>query len=168
MMSLNIGYNSKRQGDEPYSSVGASCNLAVEASDDLIKNPEALQSEMARLFAEVKAAVNQQIANGNGNGNGKVAVNGNGKTATNGNVNRIATEAKIQPPAELAKNGRDQAITPKQRQFLISLVQRKFKGGIPAFEAHIKEEGIASLSQLTRKQASQIIDSLAGKNGGGK
>lgn len=168
MMSLNIGYNSKRQGDEPYSSVGASCNLAVEASDDLIKNPEALQAEMARLFEEVKAAVNQQIANGNGNGNGKVATNGNGKTATNGNGSRIATEAKIQPQVEPAKNGRDQDITPKQRQFLVSLVQKRFQGGMQAFEQHLKEEGITSIAMLTRKQASAIIDSLAGKNGGGR
>ncbi len=154
MLTLNIGYNSKKQGDEPYSSVGASCNLAVEASDELLKHPEALQSEMSRLFDEVKAAVNQQIANGNGNGNGKAAV-----IATSDRVTP-ATKVRSQEPA--AGNGRDQMMTPKQRQFLISLLQRKFKGGIPAFEAHLKEEGISSLSQLTRKQASQIIDSLNG------
>ena len=160
MLTLNVGFNKKQQGEEPYSSIGASCNLSVEASDELVKNPEGLQAEMSRLFEEVKAAVDQQIANGNGNG----------KPAANGNGGRVVAEEE--PPADqeriVRRDSNDPIITPKQRQFLVALVQKRFPGGIKAFEAKLRQDGVSSVSLLTRRQASTIIDDLAGKNGNGK
>lgn len=162
MITIQVGVNKKQQGAEAYSSVGASCNLAVEASDELVKNPEALRAEMARLFEEAKIAVDQQISNGNGKANGNGRVNGNG------NGSRVVTAEEKKPEEWIPKQDpNNPIITPKQRQFLVALVQKRFKGGIKAFEAHLREEGIPSVSQLTRRQASSIIDDMA-KPGNGK
>ncbi len=166
MITLNIGVSKKQQGEEQYSSIGANCSISCEASDELVKNPPALQAKIAALFDEVKAAVDAQIANGNGKAsvNGKAAASGNGARIVAG-----AVEEEAPAPQErmVRRDPNDPLLTPKQRQFLVALVQKRFKGGIKAFEAHLKEEGISSVSFLTRKQASVIIDDLAGKNGNG-
>lgn len=91
MLTLNIGFSKKQQGEEQYSSVGASCNLAVEAAEELISQPEQLQRKISEIFAEAKSAVEQQITNGKSNGNGRV--NGNG------GVNRVAS-AEAKAPRE--------------------------------------------------------------------
>ena len=148
MLTLNIGFSKKQQGEEQYSSVGASCNLAVEAAEELIAQPEQLQRKIAEIFAEAKSAVEQQIVNGNGT--------------------RVTAAEEKRPEEWIPKpDPNNPIITPKQRQFLVALVQKRFKGGIKAFETHLREEGITSVSMLTRRQASQIIDDLAGKNGNG-
>lgn len=166
MLKMDIGFSKKNQGDGPYSSVGASCNLAVEASDELVKQPELLQKKLAALFEEVRAAVDQQIRNGNGNG--KTVVNGNGKA--NGNGTRVDTEEKtaFQEGTERRNTNQDTLITPAQKKFLIGLLSRRFKGGIRAFEEKLKADGINSIGDLSRKQASVFLEDLAGKNGGGK
>ena len=164
MITLSIGVSKKQQGEEQYSSVGANCSISCEASDELVKNPPALQTKIAALFEEVKTAVDQQIANGNGKANGNGRVNGNG----GGNRTRVTAAEEKKPEEWIPKpDPNNPIITPKQRQFLVALVQKRFKGGIKAFEAHLREEGITSVSMLTRRQASQIIDDLAGKNGNG-
>ena len=163
MLTLNIGFSKKQQGEEQYSSVGASCNLAVEAAEELIAQPELLQKRISEIFAEAKAAVEQQISNGNGKANGNGRVNGAG------NGTRLVTAEEKRPEEWIPRpDPNNPIITPKQRQVLVALVQKRFKGGIKAFEAHLREEGITSVSMLTRRQASQIIDDLAGKNGNGK
>lgn len=165
MITLNIGVSKKQQGEEQYSSIGANCSISCEASDELVKNPPALQARIAALFDEVKAAVDQQIANGNGNGK----ANGGGRLNGNGNGSRVVAGEEKKPEEWIPKpDPNNPIITPKQRQFLVALVQKRFKGGIKAFEAHLREEGISSVSMLSRRQASQIIDDLAGKNGNGK
>jgi hypothetical protein len=167
MITLNIGVSKKQQGEEQYSSVGANCSISCEASDELVKNPPALQARIAGLFEEVKAAVDQQIANGSGK------ANGNGKTVANGNGNgtRVAVteeEPPIVREPERRNPNQDPIITPAQKKFLIGLLSRRFKGGIRAFEEKLKADGINSIGDLSRKQASVFLEDLAGKNGGGK
>ncbi len=160
MLSLNIGFSKKQQGNEPYSSIGASCNLSVEASDELVKQPELLQKRMAFLFQEARRSVDNQIQNGS-----------NGKPAPS--VETGTPTPRVNPGNGGQSNGGsngngEKLITPKQVKFLIGLLSKRYQGGVKAFEAKIQQDGINSIRDLTRKQASTLIDDLAGNNGGGQ
>lgn len=159
MLSLNIGFSKKQQGNEPYSSIGASCNLSVEASDELVKDPELLQKKMAFLFAEARRSVDHQIVNGK---NGKPASShvtenntprsnpgnggyGNGKNGgTNGNWSKASA---------------------KQLQFVVSLARKN--GGLKKLQSYILENfGIEDIKDLTKKQASVLIEKMKGGDNG--
>ncbi len=160
MLSLNIGFSKKQQGNEPYSSIGASCNLSVEASDELVKTPELLQKRMAFLFSEARRAVDHQIQNGT-----------NGKPAPV--VESGTTIPQVNSGNGVQNNGRGNGnggklITPKQVKFVAGLLQKRYRGGVKAFEEKLRQDGINSISELTRAQASALIDDLTGKNGGGR
>lgn len=144
---------------QDFSSQSYHVGLEVEVADTLDGN--GIIARTHELFGLARLAVNQQLKNGNG----KAVASGNG----NGIGARVVTHEETAPGQErmIRKDPSDPLLTPKQRQFLVALVQKRFKGGIKAFEEHLKEEGISSVSFLTRKQASVIIDDLAGKNGNG-
>ena len=163
MMTISASHSMKAPIEgQDYSSQSYHVGLEVEVADTLDGN--GIIARTHELFDLARLAVTQQLMNGTGkaNGNGRVNVNGGG------NGSRVVVVEEKKPEEWIPKQDpNNPIITPKQRQFLVALVQKRFKGGIKAFEAHLREEGITSVSMLTRRQASQIIDDLAGKNGNG-
>ena len=146
MLTLNVGTSKKQQGSEPYSSIGASCNISVEVAEDLLKNPESLQKKIASIFGEVRRAVDEQIQNGlNGNpissGGGNASRDGENETSSNN------------------KSGNARPISEKQKAFIISLAsQTKGNGGLQALEKKMGKP----LSEWSRAEASSCIKLLKG------
>ena len=131
MIKLSVNYSKKIPGEAQYSSEGASCSIEVEAADGVIKDTPQVRAKIEALFAEARAAVDQQLAQ-------KAQPENTGKSGGNGDV--------------LASN--------KQLQYLISLGKQsglEFTGLQDAVE---RATGERDLYKLTRSQASRIIDSM--------
>jgi hypothetical protein len=146
-LKLNLGL-SRKMGEPNYGSRGASINLEVVIETSLVAEPARFQDRVRQLYGLVRTSLAEEL-NGNGNGhathagNGAVyandhgARNGNGHSATNGNKPRPATPAQMK-----AIN----AIAHRQKINLIPFLQHRI--------------GVGRVTDLTIKQASQVIDEL--------
>ena len=145
MLKVCTSYSKKVPTDQQYSSQQFHASVEVELSDAL--SPEQLQERIHQTFAVVKNTVESEI-NGNGNGHDAAApapasrggyhVAGGDKT--NGNGNGKASNAQIKYMTSLAT---EQDI---RLSALNAYCQDNYK--------------VDSIYDLTKKQASELVDSL--------
>jgi hypothetical protein len=140
MLKAIVSYSKKIPvPDSEFSSQGYSLSLETEIPES---DPAAIQARLSQTFHLVKDQVEHELANGNGNGH---AVK--------------PTETGAQPPStrvtEKASN--------KQVKYLTDLASQKGVG-LTDLNADIRKRyGVAGLYDLSRKQASDLLDSLNGK-----
>jgi len=145
MLKVCTSYSKKVPTDQQYSSQQFHASVEVELSDAL--SPEQLQERIHQTFTVVKNTVESEI-NGNGNGHDAAApapasrggyhVAGGDKT--NGNGNGKASNAQIKYLTSLAT---EQDIR------------------LSALNAYCKDNHkVETIYDLTKKQASELVDSL--------
>lgn len=154
-MKIVVNFNQKQpmEGVE-FASVGAGVNIEENIgegkSDDEVKTFARHLYGLARQIVEVElgqpqaASPSSHCNNGNNGFDG--AVNGNGNAKGNGNGRN--------------GNGNGRPASEKQRQFIVSLVaQKNGNGGLRALESRFGKP----ISELTKKEASDLITELKGK-----
>lgn len=154
-LKASIGL-SRKVGQENYGSLGANCQLEIELDASLIGDAEAFHEKIQRLYAMANQAVNdqlnQQTANRNTNGNGHARpVNGR-----NGNgVNARPQDDTDNTPA-----------SNRQIKYLLDIARQRHQMNL-AQTAEFCEQAVGTndVYQLTRSQASTVIDKLSGRNG---
>jgi len=136
-LTLNCGLT-RKVGDANYGSHGASVNLQVELESSLVTEPAKLQEKIQKLFAVVRASLNEEL-NGGGKGNNGTA---GGKEGLNqSKPSRRATAPQVKAIYGLLKA---RGIEPG------SLLQQKFKAAKP--------------EDLSVQQASSLISELKRSN----
>lgn len=121
--------------DSEYSSQGYSLSLQTEIPES---DPEAIQARLSRTFQLVKDQVEHELANGNGH------------------------TAQPAEPGGKPNAGTDKASN-KQIKFITDLSTQR---GISLSDLNAdvqKRYGVAGLYDLSRKQASELLDAMNGK-----
>jgi hypothetical protein len=139
---------SRKVGQENYGSLGANCQLEIELDNALVNDAEAFHEKIRRLYALANQAVVDQLAR-----------NGNGTS---------------QPPASNGSpspqnNGDDPAASNKQIKYLLDLARQEHKMDLNQTATFCQQTvGVSDVYQLTKSQASAVIDRLNGKTGNGQ
>lgn len=148
MLKVCSSYSKKIPGDAQYSSQQFHASVEIELSDAL--SPEQLQERIHQTFTVVRNTVESEISgNGNGNGHGESSPAPASRLGgfhvpvgdkTNGNGNGKASNAQIKYMTSLAT---EQDI---RLSALNAYCQDNYK--------------VESIYDLTKKQASELVDSL--------
>jgi hypothetical protein len=152
-LKASIGL-SRKVGQENYGSLGANCQLEIELDASLIGDAEAFHEKIKRLYALANQAVMDQLANtssgtrsGNGNGHAKPTNGHNGNGRINGDTDNAP-----------ASN--------KQIKYLLDIARQRHQMNLTQTAEFCEEAvGTNDVYQLTKSQASLVIDKLTGKNG---
>lgn len=131
------------EGQE-FSSKSFHVGLEAEVADTV--GGEGILAKSHALFALARAAVNAEL---------------NGKSTP-----KPASEpAGEEQPETRSGNGNGDGASVKQKNFLISLARRN--GGIEKLQETISRDfRVGGIEDLSRKQASELIEKLTGKGGG--
>ena len=138
MIRVNAAYSKKIPGSEPYSSEGLHLSVEVELPDQVLTDQQQFTAAVRRLFQQARDGVEHQIE---GRSEIQRASNGSDQQSSNGN----------------ARNS--QPASAKQIDFLLSLGRRNANLS-PA--QILQEAGVEKLTDLTRSQASALIDRFNG------
>ena len=143
MLKAIVSYSKKIPvPDSEFSSQGYSLSLETEIPET---DPVAIQARLHQTFQLVKDQVDHELANGNGNGHAKPP--------------QVQAPAGNQVPA---RTGGDKASN-KQIKFITDLATQR---GLSLSDINTdvtKRFGVAGLYDLTRKQASAVLDELNGR-----
>ena len=143
MLKVCTSYSKKVPTDQQYSSQQFHASVEVELSDAL--SPEQLQERIHQTFAVVKNTVESEI-NGNGNGHDAAAP----APASRGGYH-VASGDKT--------NGNGKASN-AQIKYLTSLATEQ-DIRLSALNAYCKDNHkVETIYDLTKKQASELVDSL--------
>ena len=138
MLKAIVSYSKKIPvPDSEFSSQGYSLSLETEIPES---DPSAIQSRLSQTFQLVKDQVEQELAHGNGNGHGK-------------------------PPERSAPAGRGpvEKASNTQVKFITDLAGQR---GVALSDLNAdvrKRFGVDGLYDLSRKQASALLDELNGR-----
>jgi len=140
MLKAIVSYSKKIPvPDSEFSSQGYSLSLETEIPDI---EPSAIQSRLHQTFNLVKATVEEELANGNGSGR-------------NSDAKPQERRAQSRDTAEKASN--------KQVKFITDLAGQRGLS-ISDINADVRKRfGVDGIYDLTRKQASALLDELHGK-----
>ena len=137
MLKAIVSYSKKIPvPDSEYSSQGFSLSLETEIPD---RDPASIQARLHETFELVKNSVEQELVK-----NGQAPISGT-------------------PAAAKPESARTEQASNKQIKFLTDLCQQK---GIALSQLNqqIRQQyGVGGLYDLSRKQASQLLDELNGK-----
>ncbi len=168
--TLTAGLSIKRPGVEQYSSDGYHLTVEMEAE---IENADRFRAVTQALFAEVKAALEAEVAGSPGRATGEKPVdlwgaggNGNGRKPTSREDAPTGT-----PPAERDRSHAAPApISNKQAKFLFQLARKTGMKTQAEVTSWIAEKlGVeCTVYELTKVQGSKAIDLLNNGNGKGK
>lgn len=154
-LKASIGL-SRKVGQENYGSLGANCQLEIELDASLIGDAEAFHDKIQRLYALANQAVTDQLAQKSasaGNGHG----NGHPRPAPHRNGNGSHSRSNGEPDHTPASN--------RQIKFLLDLARQKHRMDLTQTAEFCQEHvGVNDIYQLTKNQASVVIDRLNGMN----
>ncbi len=138
MIKISASYTKKVPGEEPYSSDCVHLGVEIELPDRVLTDQQQFTAAVRRLFQQARDEVEHQIE---GRSEIPRASNGSDRQSSNG-------------------NGRNsQPASAKQIDFLLSLGRRNANLS-PA--QILQEAGVEKLTDLTRSQASALIDRFNG------
>ena len=135
---ITTSYGRKTPGDEPYSSESTHLTVEIELPDRVLTDQQQFTTAVRRLFQQARDEVEHQV---DGRRETQHPSNGDGRQPSNGN------------------GGRAQPASAKQIDFLLSLGRRNANLS-PA--QILQEAGVEKLTDLTRSQASALIDRFNG------
>jgi len=158
-MKLSITHSKKIPGAEEYSSELFSAMIEVEIPEEAGRDAEAVQGWLRELYGQAKASVLEQIKSvprRNGNGNG-------GHSAS-GIFSRPGNGPSADRPASRENGGGNggRTASPKQISFLVSLGARNRLTFADLQRMAEERFRVADLYQLTKGDASALIDELKG------
>ncbi|QDT14214.1 hypothetical protein [Alienimonas californiensis] len=139
MLKLNCGL-SRKVGQPDYGSRGAQVHLEVELSAELLKDPEKLRRQIRGCFGVVRRAVDAELG---------VADDESGEPA------RLA-----EPPPD-RRPPSDPPSTDKQVRALHAFARRAGAD----LAAELRRLGVTDAAELSRRQASGLIDGLKERAG---
>ncbi len=143
MIKINASFTKKVPGDEPYSSDAVHLGVEIELPDPVLTDQQEFSAAVRRLFQQARDEVENQVTghrpqlNAGSNGNGHHALNDNGTSR------------------------RTQLASPRQIDFLLSLARRNANLSPTQI---LDEAGVDKLTDLTKSQASSLIDRFNGGN----
>jgi hypothetical protein len=145
-MKLAITHTKKVPGQEEYSSEGFGATIEVEVPDDQAQDAASVQGWLKELYDQAKQAVEQQLAS-------VPRRNGNHQPASG-----LFQRPNTQPEQ---RQGNSQGVaTPKQISFLVSLGARNKLTFADLQRIAQERFQAADVYQLTRRDASTLIDEL--------
>jgi hypothetical protein len=159
-LKASIGL-SRKVGQENYGSLGANCQLEIELDASLIGDADAFHEKIQRLYALANQAVVDQLdrqanPSNNGNGNG----NGHSKPANGRNGNGNGTNGRTNGDTD------NSPASNKQIKYLLDIARQRHRMDLAQTAEFCREQvGINDVYQLSKSQASVVIDRLTGKNG---
>jgi len=146
MIKLQVTYTKKVPGPEQYSSQGYHVGIETEVSDDAVKDPQGMRERLASMFQEARRSIEEEIANDRSTQPHQEV---HPRFPSNGNNDRPVVR----------DNG--ELISPKQMNFLLSLSSRQHGMTVEQLNAYAGQEvGIDNVRELTKKQASALIECL--------
>ena len=152
-LKLNVGV-SRKLGLPDYSSMGATCNLEVELESSLLGDPEVFHERVRDAYVACHQAVNDELARLQGRTPATVdtppASNGGGRRNVSGpHANGARTGGERDRSLKAATPGQLKAI------YAINRARRADLEGL------LRDDyGVGRPEELSRAQASQLIDSL--------
>ena len=158
-ITLNVGLSRKVSQD--YNSRGYSINLNVELPVDAVNDPSTITQSADQLFGLCDHLLDQQIKGDGGSNSTEPTSRGNGRSKPNGRTYRRNGNGQSNGARSLT-NAQERAITNMARRIEQDA------------DDWARQEFDADVSQLTVKQASQLIDQLkqeieaAGAGSGGR
>lgn len=152
MLKAIVSYSKKIPvPDADFSSQGFSLSLETEVS---AVDQAGIQAQLHETFELVKASVEQELANGNGNG-------GNSHAAVKPAPVRTATPAPATSAAAPHAATGEKASN-KQIKFLTDLCTQRGQS-LSDLNADVRKRfGVDGLYELTRRDASMLLDELNG------
>ena len=137
MLKMNCGL-SRKIGQPDYGSRGAMVHLEVELSAELLKDPEKLRRQIRGCFGVVRRAVDAELCVG-------------------------ATESE---PARLAGGlARTSASEPPSTEKQVRALHAFARRAGADLAAELRRLGVTDAAELSRRQASGLIDGLKGRAG---
>lgn len=135
---------SKKVGQENYGSLGANCQLEVELDASIVDDAEAFHQKVRRLYALAHQSIADQLARG---------------APANGSQNAASDNSTT---------GNDEPASNRQVKYLLDLARQQHEMDLSQTSAYCEQAvGVKDVYQLTKAQASLVIDRLNGKNGTG-
>ncbi|NNJ24634.1 hypothetical protein [Alienimonas chondri] len=138
MLKMNCGL-SRKIGQPDYGSRGAQVHLEVELSAELLKDPERLRRQIRGCFGVVRRAVDAELG---------VAESGGGP-------------ARLPERVPASRSPSDPPSTPKQVRALHAFARRAGAD----LAAELRRLGVTDAADLSRRQASGLIDGLKERAG---
>ncbi len=169
--TITAGMSVKRPGAEQYSSDGYHLTVEMEAE---IENADRFRAVTNALFAEVKAALEGEVAGAPARAAGEKSVDlwSSGGNGGNGNGQKPASREDAPSETPPAERSRDHAapapISNKQARFLFQLARKAGMGTQAEVASWITEKlGVSkTVYDLSKVEASRAIDLLNNGNGG--
>jgi len=145
MLKAIVSYSKKIPvPDSEFSSQGYSLSLETEVPES---DPAAIQARLHGTFELVKSSVEQELANGNGTGNGRAPA---------------PAPAAATAAAPAGARGGEKASN-RQIKFLTDLCTQRGQS-LSDLNADVRRRfGAAGIYDLTRRDASALLDELNGK-----
>jgi hypothetical protein len=132
---------SRKVGQENYGSLGANCQLEIELDNALVNDAEAFHDGIRRLYALANQAVVDQLAR------------------NNSPAPQDTSPAPQNPPEDTPASN-------KQIKYLLDLARQEHKMDLNQTATYCEQTvGVSDVYQLTKSQASALIDLLNGKTG---
>jgi hypothetical protein len=153
-IKINIGV-SKKIGLPDYGSAGSHCNIEIEADNAALDNPEEFQRRVQKAYDLVRQSVEEELAHHRpGNGAGQ---------------SRQEPQERQEYRQEYRNDnsgGGTRIASAKQQNFIASLVKGIRGLSWQTLDRYCNSKWGSNTSQLSPKQASELIDDLqAAKDG---
>ena len=162
-IKINVGV-SKKIGLPDYGSAGSHCNIEIEADNSILDNPDQFLQRVRNAYEMARQSVEAELSH---HRPGSAGANTTGASTKAEPAQRQEYRQEYRQEHRSDNNSTGNRIaSPKQQQFIASLVK-----GVKGLEWATLDKYCASkwgtnTSQLSPKQASELIDDLkAAKSG---
>jgi len=160
-IKINVGVN-KKIGLPDYGSAGGHCNIEIEADNSILDDAEDFLQRVRDAYEVARMSVEEELSHHRPSGNGN---------------NAGATQSRVEPQQQRQEYRNDNSrsdnnsgnryiASAKQQQFIASLVKGVKGLDWKMLDKYCNSKWGANTSQLSPKQASELIDDLkAAKSG---
>ena len=157
-IKINVGVN-KKIGLPDYGSAGGHCNIEIEADNSILDNANQFLQRVKDAYEVARKSVEEELSHHRPS---------NATSQTRSPSQSDKAPAPQQEYRNANSNGNTYTLSPKQQQFIASLV-KGIKGlDWRTLDKYCNSKWGKTCSQLTSKEASMLIEDLKNaKSGGG-
>ena len=157
-IKINVGVN-KKIGLPDYGSAGSHCNIEIEADNSILDNASQFLQRVKDAYEVARKSVEEELSH---HRPGSVA------SQTRSPSQSDKEPAPQQEYRNANSNGNTFTLSPKQQQFIASLVKGVKGLDWRTLDKYCNSKWGKTCSQLTSKEASMLIEDLKNaKSGGG-
>jgi len=161
MLKLSCGI-SRKVGEPNFGSRGASLSIELELEGQAINDPPALRQRIESLFLIARQAVEQELGQSAARHNAG-PLDSQNRPSDEPPTEEFAEEPEVAQPADLPPANR--LISARQMDFILTLARSRHLSNQTMAQLCQEAGGVDDLAQLTRPQASEVIDRLQRSNG---